>query len=721
MKDEVVITKYRRDRLGLSVARHVDNSNATYHIESVDWSDGRDWNPLLMGMRGREFWTSFGAADADVFQVTVQSNGHLELKLSCQSQGAWYAEESLILSPTSPWLIREQTYFIQERIRGALHPGWRLPDLPGCRYTLPLYCYEAGLGDLPAFRADVEWALPFPFHVWHSKDWLAIYGLDKKVSPGTLDLLPVDDDGFATVRVYYPDKALHKPIAEQVCESIDQPGATEFVSKSKVSLTEVIAVIPLGRGHEPLMEAERLAADLLLSEPRPSTNLSVAADRFAEYFRHCGLWNPDALGPGRGWFHNMWVNTHPEGCVEEPVTSLTSWVEQPESEAPTREWPSACFDLGWGEGIAAETIAGLRRHWQRTGRTDLLFYIDEMTRNIERFKRGPGKDEPYFDRTDGQSFGDFLIAHAPDLLPKQGRIWTHSLGHMGYQLITSFLESPEYPNQKTRERWLEAAGNIARFLAKIQDDTGDLPDIIDHQNSEVNQKPHRIAARLVAAGLWTKFSKAMGDRTWIERAHRLLEAVGPEIERYEYYNQMIDAFSRADCETTDGEAAYYVLEGLAPLYEVTQDSYVLALCKKAVAYGVSWTYFYDLPRAYRGIARGGQCCRMPDLPLIYPVGPAKAVEPLLILYRATGDAFYERLASEMVFFISQYQHDNPDKPWDGGAVHAVDQRAGCFWGPNLAGQVDSGISSGNSLAALELWLKQAPNPPNNPRDLRSLA
>lgn len=707
MKEQDIVTKFRRGRLGLSVARYINSPNPTYNIDSIEWSDGTEWRSLLIGIQGREFWTSFGMADADVFQVLERPNGDLELRLSCHSQGVWHAEEGFFLSPTSPWLIRRQTYFFQEYVRGALHPGWRLADSPGLCYTFPLYAYEANLADLPAFRADVEWALPFPFHVWHGEDWVALYGLDKNVSPGTLDFVPVDDNGFATVRVYYPDKAVHKPLLEQVCTSINLPDSTEFPSNSSVTLTEVIGVMPLGKEHEPLLEAERLAADLLLSEPRPGVDFAAAADRLAEYFSRCGLWNPDALGPGQGWFHNMWVNTHIEECANDDVAALTPWVEELESEMPTREWPRACFDLGWGEGVAVETIAGLRRHWQRTGRSQLLVYVDEMTRNIERFKRRPGRDEPYFDRSIGGVFGDFLIAHVPELLPKGGRIWTHSLGHTGYQLITSYLEAPDYPNGKTRDQWFEVASSIARFLGRMQRVDGDLPDIIDNENREVNRKPHRIAARLVVAGLWSKFSKASGDYKWIEPALKLAKAVGTEIERYEYYNQMIDVFGHPICETTDGEAAYYALEGLAPLYEATQDPYVLSLCKKAAAFGIAWTYFYDLPSAYRGFARGGQCCRMPDFPLIYPVGPAKALEPLLILHRATGDPFYKRMAAEMAFFISQYQHDCPDQPWDGGAVHAIDQRTGCFWGPNLAGQVDSGVSSGNSLAALELWLKNA--------------
>jgi len=38
-----------------------------------------------------------------------------------------------------------------------------------------------------------------------------------------------------------------------------------------------------------------------------------------------------------------------------------------------------------------------------------------------------------------------------------------------------------------------------------------------------------------------------------------------------------------------------------------------------------------------GAAPACQCCRMDDLPLLYPIGPAKAVAPLRSLARATGN------------------------------------------------------------------------------------
>ena len=74
------------------------------------------------------------------------------------------------------------------------------------------------------------------------------------------------------------------------------------------------------------------------------------------------------------------------------------------------------------------------------------------------------------------------------------------------------------------------------------------------------------------------------------------------------------------------------------------------------------------------------------------------------LARASGDEFYRKMAGEMVAFISNYQWDCPGKPWHGGMIHAIEQWSGNHWGPDRSGQVDSGMATGNSLAALEFWL-----------------
>jgi hypothetical protein len=360
---------------------------------------------------------------------------------------------------------------------------------------------------------------------------------------------------------------------------------------------------------------------------------------------------------------------------------------------------SGYFDLGWGEGIAVETMLGAVRHWRRTGDACLLPFVDTMTRSIERFRRAPGDDQPYFDRSDGQRFGDFLMDHVPGQ-----RIWTHSLGHTGSQLLQIWQAAPEYPRTAVRAEWLAAASSMARFLARKQQANGDLQDGFDEHDREVNHKPRRIAARAVVCGLWARLAQITGDQTWVERALRLALAVAPEIRRYEYCNQMLDGIASPTAEFVDGEAAYYVLEGLVPLYGACRDGTVLALCRKAAAFGIGWTYFYDLPQAHRGVARGGQCCRMPDFPLLYPIGPAKAMGPLLELHALTDDGLFATMARETAAFLGNWQMNAPGKPWHGGMVHALGQYCGKHWGPGLEGQVDTGMATGNSLAALELWL-----------------
>jgi hypothetical protein len=554
------------------------------------------------------------------------------------------------------------------------------------RYTFPLRAHEQPLAGLKPMRSDVAWALPLPFHIWHNRQFVALYGVDRIASKGTIDFLPPD-----RVRTYFPDTA------KQHGELPGIPQTTSFKEGEEITIIELLAARPFGvppsggiraeptkvgtPNEEPLLEAERIAADLLLRRPPTARDLPTVANGIAEFFQHCELWNPDALGPGRGWFRNMWVFTK-RGT---PAKSGFKW--------------SGYYDLGWGEGIAVETITGLVRHWKRTHRAELLSYVDEMTRNMELFKRDAAPDTPYYDRSDGKRFGDFMMDHTPGQ-----RIWTHSLGHTGSQLLTAYEDAPNYPKPAVRAKWLEIARGISLFFANRQKSNGDLNDIFDEHDREGNGKPHRIAARAVVCGLWARLSRVTGDKSWLDRAQRLARAVAPEIERYEFFNQMCDGIHAPNQETTDGEGAYYVLEGLVPLYEMTRDPHVLALCRKAAAFGIAWTYFYDVPNAHRGLARGGQCCRMPDYLLLYPIGPAKGVEPLVRLARASGDEFYKRMAGEMVAFISNYQWDCPGKPWHGGMIHAIEQWSGKHWGPERSGQVDTGMATGNSLAAIEFWL-----------------
>ncbi|MFH1568181.1 MAG: hypothetical protein ABIL09_09305 [Gemmatimonadota bacterium] len=84
--------------------------------------------------------------------------------------------------------------------------------------------------------------------------------------------------------------------------------------------------------------------------------------------------------------------------------------------------------------------------------------------------------------------------------------------------------------------------------------------------------------------------------------------------------------------------------------------------------------------------------------------PTKAVRPLLELFALTGDGLYRRMAGEMVAFLSRWQVRVPGQPWNQGMLHAQAQYDARHGGPDLAGQVNSGMATGNSLAAFEAWL-----------------
>jgi rhamnogalacturonyl hydrolase YesR len=644
-------------------------------VRALAFRSGGKWRTMLSGAPGREFSTSVGSADAAVCVARKTEGGGWEIRLSGAGEH-WSATSVVTLPADEPVIRRTQTFRFLKPCVAAIHPGFKLAPDPAVRYTMALQAHEAALAGLRAARPAVDWALPFPFHQWHDGSVVAIYGVDRVNSKGTLDLAPTEDGG-AMLRVHYPDVAAqHNGGVPHV-----RPEAASYAAGDEVTLTEIFSARELTTGEEPWIEAQRMAAGILLrTEPHPMDAKAVAAG-IVSFFHRCELWEPNALGPGRGWFSNMWVRTQT-------------------GPAKKRGEMSGYFDFGWGEGIAVEIWMGVVRHGRRTGDRSLLPLVDEMTRGMEFFKRA-GEAGAYFDRTDGTRCGDFLMDHVPGR-----RIWTHSLGHTGSQLIQLYQEAPHYPDAETRKKWLTTATAMGAFLARQQREDGDLPDILDDDNREANRKPHRITARVVVCGLWTRLGQVTGDSAWIERAGRLAAAVAPAIQRYEYFNQMLDGIIAAEKEFVDAEAACYALEGLVPLYAETRAPAVLALCQKAAAFAFAWTYFHDLPHAHKGIARGGQCCRMDDYPLLYPIGPAKAMEPVLALARITGDPFYRKMADEMAAFIGNWQMDAPGQPWHGGMIHALGQFSGKHWGPDLAGQIDTGMATGNSLAALECWLAE---------------
>ena len=646
-----------------------------WHLGPVDLYVHGRWQRLLDGVYDYEFSTSAGGADGTALVCPAAADPAPTWRLVAR-QPAWEATGELSWGPLPGVLQRRQTYRVQQSGPLAVHPGFRLPADAACRYTYPLKHHAQPWADLGPARLPVDWAVPFPFHIWHGADWVAVYGLDKRVSAGTLDWVPPAAPQPPGLRVYWPDSAAY---ADDRPATAWLPTSGCLAAGQQVELVELLAARPLAAGEEPLLAAVRLATQLLLDRPPAMASLPGVATRLAAFYPRCGLWDADALGPGRGWFSNMWVRTQT-------------------GPAARRGEMSGYYDLGWGEGIAVETLLGMVRYWQRTGDAQLLPYVTEISRNIALFRRpGPG-DQPYLDRSDGRRYGDFMLDHAPGQ-----RVWTHSLGHLGSQLLQLWAEAPDYPEPAARAAWWTTAAEAARFLATHQRPDGDLPDVFDEADQEALHKTHRVTARAVVCGLWVRYAEASGDLSYIDRALRLAAAVAPQLRQYEYANQMIDGLV-AQVEFVDGEAAYYVLEGLVPLFAATGAPSVLEGCHQAAAFGALWTYLYDLPLAHQGVARGGQCCRMDDFPLLYPIGPAKAVGPLLALADLTGEPLFLQLAEEAVAFLSHWQLEAPGQPWDGGMLHALGQYCGRHWGPDLAGQVDTGMATGNALAAIEAWL-----------------
>ena len=340
--------------LRLAIQQTPRNGQGEFWVKAVQLKLSSDWQTILLGLDGQEFSTSLGSANATRCEVVKNDQSGTILRLSCQ-QDTWEAEEVIELTAASPVIQRKQTYRFPKAFEGAIHPGFRVKAESDIRYTFPLRIHEQPLAGLKPVRRAVEWAVPLPFHVWHNQTYVAMYGLDKRESAGTLDFAPVGADGCAMLRVYYPDSCPDKvqslfwpPDAETI------PGTMKFAERAELTLTEIIAAKLLAAGNDPLLESERVAASILLPNlPHPAKPQAVA-DGVANYLKHCGLWEPNALGPGRGWFYSMW-----RGIVKEPAVR------------------DGTFDLGWGMGYAVENWMGPVRHWKRTGDKDLLPYVDE--------------------------------------------------------------------------------------------------------------------------------------------------------------------------------------------------------------------------------------------------------------------------------------------------------------------------------------------------------
>ena len=295
-------TRFSVGPLRLTIGSQLGHDGRTqYWTDEVAVKLPDGWQTVLHGVDGKEFSTSLGETNATDFRVTKNDATGVSLTMLCR-QDSWQAEETIEMGPSSGVLTRKQTYRFQKPCEGSVHPGFVVQAASDIRYTYPMWINEQPLagtkslgrpvnwadgGEAGVLRYPVNWAVPLPLHIWHDRRYVALYGLDKSLSPGTLDFRPAGADGLARLRVYYPDT---------FPEAIS--GATKFAAGTVLGLTEVIAAKPLTAHDDPLLEAERMAASILLRTPPHPADLKAVAGGVADYFNHCGLWEPNALGPG---------------------------------------------------------------------------------------------------------------------------------------------------------------------------------------------------------------------------------------------------------------------------------------------------------------------------------------------------------------------------------------------------------------------------------------
>ena len=340
------------------------------------------------------------------------------------------------------------------------------------------------------------------------------------------------------------------------------------------------------------------------------------------------------------------------------------------------------YDLGWGEGYGVCTLSALVRYSIHTGSKVFEERIRNITENIDVFLRDKNVKGAYYDRIVPEGMptllGKFTDGKGCDFLGIK-RIWTHSLGMVGYQLACLYEEACDYDNA-LRAEWLRVAEDSAAFFLKKQKENGDINDGFDEKDGECNKKLHRIPARAIVCGLFSSLYRIKKEEKYLQAACRLAEASAPEIEQYQFYNQMLDAHvdvingeivesgSDALSEVYDAENACYAFVGLVELYEATRDEKLLALCEQCAAYFISWMYFYDIKTGANGCSRGATTCRMPDFPLCY-IGAGNFASPALEkLSKITGDDFYQKIAQEMLVCAARYQWNDSQVPWFVAAV-----------------------------------------------------
>lgn len=608
-----------------------------------------------------------------------------------RAENEYYSAESRI-QLTEQGVSRRQTYAIRKNFCGNINPRFTCED-GGALYTYSLRVYDSPILQTPALRNDYLWALPLPAHIWHGKGYAAVYCLDRGSGVGTCDFRL--EGGKPKLGVHFPDRTGQET---QIMPFSDtrRPEEYNFTPGEKFTFAEYIGFASLAGGEHPILKAEQLAAGFLLKGTLPEADYAGCAEGIAGYYENNRLWDPDAFGEGRGWYRNMWKHT--------------------DGGTPEKDF---YYDLGWGEGYGAITLSALARYTARTGSGRFLGQIGQLTRNMPMFQRDESVPGAYYDR--------FIPKGKPSLLGRVNpyekcdflgirRIWTHSLAMVGYQLLSLYEDVQGFSEGGLRAEWLKTAREIADFLLEKQRKDGDINDGFDDNDGECNKKRHRIPARAIACGLFAGLYRQTGEARYLEGAERLAYAAAPEIERYEFYNQMLDAHvdvidgkivesgQDASAEVYDGENACYAFVGLVDTLALRRDAKIEKLCENCAAYFISWMYFYDIRTGVNGRSRGATTCRMPDFPLVY-LGAGNFAYPALLKFaRLTGNEFYKKIAEEMLRCAADYQLSAPGKPWDKGIVHAVYQVSGKHWGPDIQGQMDTGMTSGSTLVNIEKYL-----------------
>ncbi|MBQ9481824.1 MAG: hypothetical protein IJU84_06650 [Clostridia bacterium] len=600
-------------------------------------------------------------------------------------------EAESVIRLTKKGIFRCQRYQVKKDFTGSIGPRFSLAD-KNVLYTYPLRVYERPVNSVRNIRNDYLWALPLPAHIIHGNGYVATYFIDRENGVGTCDFR--NENGDVSLGFHFPDCTAQDEVILPFSET-KTPSVRQFKAGESFFFKEYIMYSPLQSGENAVLKAEKLISSILLKRKK-APDYAAAAEGIAFYFDNNDLWNPNALAEGKGWYRNMWKHTH--GGV--PVKDFY-------------------YDLGWGEGYGAITVSALTRYDVNNGTDVFREKIREMTLNADMFLRDGKERGAYYDRYikagDYTLLGKKAEGGGCDFLGIK-RIWTHSLGMVGYQFAKLYEEVTGY-DPEVRDEWLRIATDIAAFLLSKRKENGDIQDGFDETNGEANKKKHRIPARVIVCGLFCSLYRITGDKEYISASMKLAKAACPEIEKYEFYNQMLDGHvdvingeivNSGTCESDeiyDSENACYAFVGLSELFGETKDRTNLKLCENCAAYFISWMYFYDIPTGANGYSRGATTCRMPDFPLCYIGAGNFAYRALRKLGDLTGEKLYGAIADEFLSVSAKYQWNDPSVKWHGGVVHAVYQVNGKHWGPDIEGQMDTGMTSGTTLMNLEDYLK----------------